>query len=218
MGIFPPLGTGPDFVLISAGTDPLGRYVITRDFYMMTTPVTEGMWDSVILNSSTQSNFPKELTWYEAIEFANELSNLANLEQCYADTDPNDGYNPDDLDPVFANPSDCTGYRLPTQAEWYFASRAGTTGAFWTENGGGNINFHNPSPPNQVNDTSVRIIDVLDPPFSDFAWWHGNSFTQTWLRYQTRRFRLPNGNVFMKCMGMFMNMLAIGTIIMFGIS
>ena len=71
----PPLGTGPDFVLISAGTDPLGRYVITRDFYMMTTPVTEGMWDSVILNSILQSNFPKELTWYEAIEFANELSN-----------------------------------------------------------------------------------------------------------------------------------------------
>ena len=39
---------GIDLVLIPSGSDPLGRYDITNDFYMMTTEVTQGMYTSLM--------------------------------------------------------------------------------------------------------------------------------------------------------------------------
>ena len=52
---FSSVGTGLDFVLIPAGTDPLGRYSISFDFYMMTTEVTDSMWDAFMGSGSDTS-------------------------------------------------------------------------------------------------------------------------------------------------------------------
>ena len=61
-----------------------------------------------------------------AAQFANRLSALTGEELCYADTDPSDNYDPDGLDPIFSTPYECSGYRLPTRAEWEYAFRSGS--------------------------------------------------------------------------------------------
>ena len=49
-----------DLVLIPAGDDPLGRYSIGFDFYMMTTEATEGMWDAVMATGTGVSQVAKQ--------------------------------------------------------------------------------------------------------------------------------------------------------------
>ena len=41
-------GIGADFVLIDELDDPLGRYTLNNNFYMMTTEVTQGMFQELM--------------------------------------------------------------------------------------------------------------------------------------------------------------------------
>jgi formylglycine-generating enzyme required for sulfatase activity len=181
-GIFLTSDIGPDFNLILSGADPESRYILTNDFYMMTTEVTRGMFEAAMgydpsIHSHTQySDYSVEnVTYYEAAEFANALSALAGLDLCYnelSDYEPASDYSGSD----FYN---CPGYRLPTEAEWEYATRSGMTGLktsfwspdyIWTPDGGGIL----------VGSTcgSGAYIDdgVTLPSSSSFAWSCYNNF------------------------------------------
>jgi len=137
-------------VLIQGGTfvmgspvDEIGRYpdetqwtVTLSSFYMGRYPVTQAQYQSVMgYNPSffEGANWPVIfVTWFDAVEFCNKLSVMEGRTPVYtiAGRVPATGYPITDAT-VTAN-WNANGYRLPTEAEWEYACRAGTTTAYNT--------------------------------------------------------------------------------------
>ncbi|MBP8979641.1 MAG: formylglycine-generating enzyme family protein [Syntrophobacterales bacterium] len=116
---------GMSFVLIPAGSYMMGsppgeregdrreryhRATITMPFYLQTTEVTQEQWEAVMgynpsfFKDCGGSCPVEQVSWQEVQEFIRRLNRLENSDK----------------------------YRLPTEAEWEYAARAGTTTVFNT--------------------------------------------------------------------------------------
>jgi formylglycine-generating enzyme required for sulfatase activity len=118
-----PNNPGIKFVRIPAGTFQMGQkfvynpatdhaihpVTISQTFYMATTVVTQGEWEAVMGSNPSQfkgKDLPVEkVSWDDAQVFISRMN----------EKDPG------------------KGYRLPTEAEWEYSCRAGTTGERYGE-------------------------------------------------------------------------------------
>ncbi len=102
------------------GDELLRQVTLTRGFWMSEHEVTQSEYSAVKNNAIQGNELPAFVTWDEALMYCNELTKLHRL---------NGRITKQQI------------YRLPTEAEWEYAARAGTTGPRYSETNGLGISW-----------------------------------------------------------------------------
>jgi formylglycine-generating enzyme required for sulfatase activity len=125
-----------------------------RPFLLACYPVTVSKYDAITeqFPSTSEENLMPvvNISWHEAISFCNLLSQKEGLKACYSVSSEGE-----QVQVIWDWESN--GYRLPTEAEWQYACKAGTTGytygdldkiAWFDGNSGGNVHKVGTKEPN----------------------------------------------------------------------
>ena len=161
------------------------QVTLLHAFEMSEMEITQGQFEETLGYNPSHfpfgedpSDYPVDsASWYDALAYANRFSESLSYAPCYtitnvtcADETPGDtvdyckdngGIHEADVTINAVSIFECEGFRLPTEAEWEYAVRAGSNTAFY--NG-------------QITQTACSLPDQN---LSSIGWYCGNSQTMT---------------------------------------
>ncbi len=188
-------------------TDEVLHRVRLDSFYLSPYEVTQEEYERILGENPSHfrgANLPVEnVSWYDAVEFCNALSRKFHLQPAYRIQGKE----------VFWD-RDADGYRLPTEAEWEYACRAGTDTPFYQGDAvaAEDVNYFGyypytvedhyfsryqmETPPGVYRETTVPV-DSFEPNAWGFYNMHGN--VSEWCfdlygEYETGNVQNPSGS------------------------
>ncbi|MDR0561856.1 MAG: formylglycine-generating enzyme family protein [Spirochaetaceae bacterium] len=168
---------------VSRDRDEVPHQAVVGAFYMGKYEITQAEYETIMgVNPSyfKGPNLPVEqVSWFDAVVYCNRRSQQEGLTPVYTIQEEEIIWN-----------HNANGYRLPTEAEWEYACRAGTTTAY---NLGDNItsiqvNYDGNYPYNRASKGIYREKTAEVGTFSPNAWglydMHGNVYEWCWDQYK----------------------------------